>query len=151
MCLQCDHWKLSDLQSPQAAWCSAQSAASLTLDWRFCAEAQAALPPLRRSLEKTIDVSVFYSYARAGERSVLGGVWVPDLLLGVHVGRIDLGMSVLGFEEGQGRSKWMGRRKWIGDCSEDYALPVLRGGKAAVIGCQPAISAGNEAGEMGRS
>jgi hypothetical protein len=27
----------------------------------------------------------------------------------------------------------MGRRDWRGDCSEDYALPVLRGGKAAVI------------------
>jgi hypothetical protein len=27
----------------------------------------------------------------------------------------------------------MGRRRWSGDCSEDSALPVLRGGKAAVI------------------
>ena len=33
------------------------------------------------------------------------------LLRGVQEGRRRVGMSVLGFEEEQGTSKWMGRRK----------------------------------------
>lgn len=90
------------------------------------------------------DVSVLCLYARMEETRLVRDVWPGYLLRGAQEGRRRVGMSVLGFEEVEGTSKWMGRRKWIGECSEDYALPVLRGGKAAVIVGQPAISAGNE-------